>query len=321
MSEKIILVFPGQGSQRVGMGLDLYRNHHIAREVFEEVDNTLNFKLSKIIFEGPEEDLTFTPNTQPALMAVSVAIVRVIEHELKKKISDFSEIAMGHSLGEYLALCSLNSISLEDTTSLLKIRGDSMQNSVEDIETSMVAVIGLDIIEVERILLENEPAEDDICEIANDNCPGQVILSGTKKGVETIAKKLKENGAKSIINLKVSAPFHCSLMRNVSLIMQQNLEPIKFEKFSANFISNVTADFEENVDRIKELLIEQVYSRVRWRESVIKSTKDNLKKIVEIGSGRVLSKMNKRINKDLEITNISSFKEIDSFFETYKEIL
>jgi [acyl-carrier-protein] S-malonyltransferase len=196
-----------------------------------------------------------------------------------------------------------------------------MQNSVKDIETSMVAVIGLDVIEVEKFLLENRLPKNEVCEIANDNCPGQVILSGTKKGVEIISEILKDSGARSIINLKVSAPFHSSLMKNASLIMQESLEPIEFKKFATNFISNVTANFEGNLDRIKELLIKQVYSRVRWRESVIKSTEENLKDIVEIGSGKVLSGMNKRIRKDLEIKSISNLGEIDSFFKTYKEIV
>ena len=192
MSEKVIVVFPGQGSQTVGIGHQIYKNHKIAKEVFEEVDDTLNFKLSKLIFEGPIEELTLTKNAQPSLMAVSLAIVKVIEEETNKKISKFSEIIIGHSLGEYTALCSLNSINLKDTTSLLRTRGESMQNCVKNIETSMVAVIGLEITKIENIIKENDLPDGEVCEIANDNCPGQVILSGTKNGVQKITNLLRD---------------------------------------------------------------------------------------------------------------------------------
>ncbi len=320
MSKEIIIVFPGQGSQLVGMGLELYKNHHVAREVFEEVDETLDFKLSKIIFDGPEEQLTLTPNTQPALMAVSMALVRVIEYESKRKIFDFTETFLGHSLGEYSALCSLNVLNLRDTALILRKRGEAMQNSVAKMKTKMVAVIGLEIFQIEEIINENKLQSNEICEIANDNCPGQVILSGTDKGVEFIANLLKNNGARSLINLKVSAPFHCSLMKNASIIMKETLKNIEFNKLKSKFISNVTANFEDNPETIKELLIKQVFSRVRWRESIIRSTQ-NTKSIIEIGSGKILTGMNKRINKDLNLLNISNLGEIEIFFEKFKEIL
>ncbi len=320
MSKKIIIVFPGQGSQIVGMGSDFYNNYAVAREVFEEVDETLKMNLSKIILEGPEDDLTFTPNTQPALMTVSIAIVRVIESEIKKKIYELAEVIMGHSLGEYSALCSLNAINFSDTANLLKVRGNSMQKSIENIQTKMVAVIGLDIELIEQILQNVKLPKDEVCEIANDNCPGQVILSGTKVGIEKISDILKNKGARSIINLKVSAPFHCCLMKNASEKMEEALKPIKFMKLESKFISNVTSDFEDNTEKIKKLLVKQVYSRVRWRESIVKATK--LKNsIVEIGSGKVLTGLNKRINKENFSINISTIEEMDKFFLNLKKVL
>ncbi len=320
MSEKVIVVFPGQGSQTVGMGHQIYKNHKIAKEVFEEVDDTLNFKLSKLIFEGPIEELTLTKNAQPSLMAVSLAIVKVMEEETNKKISKFSEIIIGHSLGEYTALCSLNSINLKDTTSLLRTRGESMQNCVKNIETSMVAVIGLDITKIENIIKENDLPDGEVCEIANDNCPGQVILSGTKNGVEKITNLLRDSGARSLIDLKVSAPFHCSLMKDASLQMEQSLKSINLKNAESKFISNVTAEFETDPDKIKDLLVKQVSKRVRWRESIMKATKNN-NNIIEVGSGKVLTGMNKRINKNLITSNISDSDGINNFLENYKELL
>ena len=320
MLNKIIVVFPGQGSQIVGMGRDLFENHHVAREVFEEVDDTLNQKLSKITFNGPENELTLTENTQPAIMSVSMALVRVIEHESKKKIYEFSDTILGHSLGEYSALCSLNSLNLKDSTSLLRKRGKAMQDSVMNLKTKMVAVIGLDLKKVERIIEENNVGSNEICEIANDNCPGQVILSGTENGVTFISEILKDNGARSIVDLKVSAPFHCSLMDKASDMMKGYLNDITLKDLRSNFVSNVTAEFEKNSEKIKELLIKQVSSRVRWRESIIKST-NKINSIVEIGPGKILTGMSKRINKDYNLFSISNLEEINIFLKKFEEIL
>ena len=320
MQKKIVVIFPGQGSQIVGMGNDIYNNYKVAKDVFDEVDDSLNINLSKIIFEGPESELTHTPNTQPALMSVSIALVRIIEDKLKKKISQFSDIIFGHSLGEYSALCSLGAINIKETASLLRIRGKAMQNSIENIQTKMIAVIGLDISQIEEILEDKKLPENEVCEIANDNCPGQVILSGTKVGVEIISEELKKQGARSLIDLKVSAPFHCKLMQNASSIMKDSLESIKFNNLQTKFISNVTANFEDDLVFIKDLLVKQVCSRVRWRESVEKAAiKCNT--IVEIGSGKVLTGMNKRIKKDLDLFNISNSDDIDKFLNTYGDAL
>ena len=320
MLNKIIVVFPGQGSQIVGMGRDLFKNHHIAKQVFDEVDNTLNQKLSKIIFDGPENELTLTKNTQPAIMTVSMALVRVIEYESKKKIFEFSDTILGHSLGEYSALCSLNALSLKDTSLLLKKRGKAMQDSVKNLKTKMVAVIGLDINKVEKIIEENIIDTSEICEIANDNCPGQVILSGTEKGIILMSSILKDNGARSILDLKVSAPFHCSLMDKASNVMKDCLKKISLKELESHFISNVTANFEKNPKKIKELLIKQVSSRVRWRESIIKSTK-KINSIVEIGPGKILTGMSKRINRNYNLFSISNLDEVNTFLKKFEEIL
>ena len=320
MLSKIITVFPGQGSQIVGMGRDLFENHPVAREVFEEVDDTLNQKLSKIIFNGPENELTLTENTQPAIMSVSMALVKIIEYESKKKIYEFSDTILGHSVGEYSALCSLNALNLKDATSLLRKRGKAMQDSVINLKTKMVAVIGLDIKKVEKIIEENKVGPKELCEIANDNCPGQVILSGTENGVTFISDILKDNGARGILDLKVSAPFHCSLMDKASDMMKGYLNDIALKDLRSNFISNVTAEFEKNSKKIKELLIKQVSSRVRWRESIIKSTK-KVNSIVEIGPGKILTGMNKRIKRDYDLSSVSNLDDIKKFLEKFKDIL
>ncbi len=316
MSKKIALVFPGQGSQNIGMGSDVVNDFKEAREVFEEVNDTLKFNLSKIIFDGPEDKLTNTANTQPALMTVSMAILRVIEKELKKKVFQFSDIVLGHSLGEYSALCSSDVISLKDTALLLRIRGKAMQDSVKGIDTKMTAVIGFDVFQVENIMNELKLPPNEVCEIANDNCPGQVILSGTKEGVEFVSEKLKNEGVKALIDLKVSAPFHCKLMEKASIIMKESLKSVKFGFLKTNFISNVTADYVEDSKLLKELLIKQVCSRVRWRES-IKKTSEKCDTIIEIGSGKVLTGMNKRINRDLNLFNISSSEDIGNFLNSF----
>ena len=315
------LIFPGQGSQTVGMGLDLYQNHKKAKEVFDEVDDTLDFKLSKIIFEGPDESLKLTENTQPAIMATSLAVIKVIEDELKKNIKSFSEIVLGHSLGEYSALCSINSLTISQTAKILQLRGRAMQKSVGGIETKMVAVIGLDIENIENELKKFTIKENEVCEIANDNCPGQIILSGTREAIENFSEVLKKNGARSVIDLNVSAPFHCSLMNEASKIMEEVLEGTYLKNLDVKFISNVTANFESDTKRIKGLLIDQISSRVRWRESILLANKTGLNTFLEIGNGKVLSGMNKRISKNISSQNLLDMKSIEQFLNLNKDIL
>ena len=321
MSKPLVLVFPGQGSQILGMGQDLYKEHKVGKNVFDEVDESLNQKLSKIIFSGSESQLRLTSNTQPALMAVSLAIIRIIEFELKKKISDFVEIVLGHSLGEYSSLCSIGSITLRDASILLRKRGNAMQNSVKNINTKMSAVLGLEIDQVEEVLGSIDFKKNDLCEIANDNCPGQIIISGTESGVNEASIKLKDIGARSIIDLNVSAPFHCSLMNQASIELKDSIESTNFMKLSTKFISNVSANFEDDPEKIKELLIKQVFCRVRWRESILKVKNFGINKIIEIGAGKVLSGINKRMRLDISLENVSNLEEIDKFMENNKEIL
>ena len=315
------LIFPGQGSQTVGMGLDLYQNHKRAREVFDEVDEALNFRLSKIIFEGPDELLKLTVNTQPAIMATSLAVVKVLEDELKKDISSFSEVVLGHSLGEYSALCSINSISISETAKILQLRGKAMQESVGGIETKMVAVIGLDIVNLETELRKFALKKNEVCEIANDNCPGQIILSGTKNAIEEFSTILKKIGARSVIDLNVSAPFHCSLMNEASTIMKKVLEVTDLKNLNTKFISNVNAKFENDTNKIKSLLIDQISSRVRWRESILLAENTGPKVFVEVGNGKVLSGMNKRISKNISSQNLADMKDIGQFIDSNKDIL
>ena len=317
---KISVIFPGQGSQVVGMGLELYENHPKAKEVFNTVDEALGQNLSKIIFYGDEEQLKLTSNTQPALMAVSIALVKVLENELGKKLTEFTEIVLGHSLGEYTSLCSIDSLDISSAAQLLRIRGDAMQNSVKNIETRMVAVIGLEL-EIIEDLLRKTKEKDFLCEIANDNCPGQVILSGYKESVDKFSETLKSSGARSVIDLQVSAPFHCSLMKPAAEVMSKAFQDISIKKPIVKFVNNVSADFVDEPDEIKKKLIEQVYKRVRWRESIMKVSKSKIDKIIEIGSGKVLTGLNRRMGINQNFFNLSSISDIENFIKLHGESL
>jgi [acyl-carrier-protein] S-malonyltransferase len=251
-------------------------------------------------------------------MGVSIALIRILESKLKKKITDFVGVVLGHSLGEYSSLCCAESIDLESTAKILRIRGEAMQNAVSGIKTRMIAVIGLSLDIIEQEIEKLNKTGDQKCEIANDNCPGQVILSGTEDGVNFIEEKLKLAGARSIIDLKVSAPFHCSLMKPASIIMSEALNKIEIKKPKTQFINNFSAQFIDEPPEIRKMLIKQVNNRVRWRESMMKISKlDHLKTVIEIGSGNVLTGLNKRIKINQTYFNISTLKDIEEFVSKY----
>ncbi|MBI1274891.1 ACP S-malonyltransferase [bacterium] len=312
----LALTFPGQGSQAVGMGKAFAESYAEARHVFEEADDAIGFKLSKIIFEGPESDLTLTVNTQPAIMTTSVAILRVIEKQLGLTAAKAAYVA-GHSLGEYSALCAAGSFTLADAARLLKLRGLAMQEAVPVGEGAMAAILGLEIDEIKSIT--DACASTDTCQIANDNCPGQVVISGAKRAIERAVDMAKERGAKRSVLLAVSAPFHCSLMFSAQQKMQQALEATTINKPVVPLIANVTAEEAEQPDVIRRLLIEQVTGMVRWRESVNYMVDNGVKTLVEIGHGNVLTGLTKRINREVRAISVSSPADLEALEKLLNE--
>ena len=300
------ILFPGQGSQYVGMGLDFYEKFDLVKKNFESVDKTLGFSLSSLILKGPEEKLKLTQNTQPAIMTVGVSIFNVLNKYYDFNLSE-SKFFAGHSLGEYTALVCSGSLSIEKAAYLLNERGKAMQDSVPLGQGAMLAVLGLQLDEVEKEI--NLLSKEEVCEIANDNSNTQVVVSGTKNIINMLSENLKKKKKKGII-LPVSAPFHCSLMKKASVSMKDKIESTVFSKLSTSIISNVTAKEENDVNRIKSLLIEQIISRVRWRESVNYMISQGVKEFLEIGPGKVLSGLVKKINKDVKVTNINSIEDI-----------
>ena len=289
------LLFPGQGSQVVGMGSEFFSKFEIVKKIFDQADNKLNYRISKLILEGPENELQLTENTQPAILTVSYSIFKVIKEEFDFKIDNFKFFA-GHSLGEYSALVCADSLKFEDALYLLNERGKAMQQAVPVGKGSMIAVLGAKIEELNDLLKLNNQKEG-VCEIANDNANGQVILSGDKDTVEFFQNILKQKKIKSI-PLKVSAPFHCSLMKPAAESMEEKINNINFTKPSFEILNNVTANSVSDPVNIKKLLIEQIYSTVKWRESIIKMLEKGTKNFIEIGPGKALSGMVKRTIKD-----------------------
>ena len=277
-----IFVFPGQGAQAVGMGHELYETNAAARAVFDEVDDALNQKLSDIIFNGPMEELTLTANVQPAIMATSIAMLRASNEKLPEYVA-------GHSLGEYTALCAAGALSLADTAKLLRARGDAMQNAVPVGQGLTAVVLGLDIDVVRDICAKTD------CDVANDNCPGQVVISGAKEVVEETMEKLKDAGAKRAMPLALSAPVHCRIQSPAADAMRDILSHTEIHTPNAVFISNKTADAMTNPDEIKEELVYQMTHGVRWRESVLKMHELGIRDMVEIGPGNVLTGLAARI--------------------------
>ncbi len=309
------LLFPGQGSQIVGMGSEFYSNFKIVKKIFEEADEKLNFSLSKIILEGPEEKLQLTQNTQPAILTVSYSIFKILKDEFDFKIDLFKYFA-GHSLGEYSSLVCSESLTFDDALYLLHERGKAMQDAVPIGKGSMLAVIGANI-EAVNDLLNLVKDKKGVCEIANDNADGQVIISGNKEKVASLQKILKEKKIKSI-PLKVSAPFHCSLMNSAADKMREKIKNINFNVPLNNIVSNVTARPEKNPETIKKLLIDQIFSTVKWRESIINIHKENVSNYVEIGPGKVLTGMVKRTLKNVNCFSINSITDIKNLKNEFK---
>ena len=308
-------VFPGQGSQAVGMGKELADAFPEARLVFEEVDETLKQNLSKVMFEGPDDQLRLTANAQPALMAMSVAIVRILEKEGNVTLPDMASFVAGHSLGEYSALAAAGALSLADTASLLKLRGTTMQLAVPVGEGAMAALMGPTVEETEEIAAAAVEAgtEDEVCDVANDNAPGQVVVSGSTTAVERAVEIGAERGAKRSVMLPVSAPFHCALMQPAADAIEKALAETTIALPSVPIIANVSADEVRDPETIRTNLVSQVTARVRWRESVVCLKQKGVDKLVEAGPGKVLSGLARRIDRELSSTSIQGYEDIEAF--------
>ena len=301
------VIFPGQGSQIVGMGKEFHDNFDLVKNLFKEADDTLNFSISKLILNGPKEELDLTANTQPAIFLISYSIYNVVKKEFNIDLSKAKYFA-GHSLGEYSALSCAGYLNFSDTLKILRIRGDAMQNSVPKGEGGMVAVLGSTVETIEKILRDNE--QNLSVQIANDNSEGQIVVSGKINYLDKLISILKENNIKSI-KLPVSAPFHCSLMNKATNIMSDELNKLNFIEGENKLISNVTANEISNTAELKELLVKQIENRVRWRESVINMIDSDVNHFVEIGPGKVLSGLVKRISKEVKIDTINNRGDIE----------
>lgn len=304
------LIFPGQGSQAVGMGRALAESFPVAREVFEEVDDALGQKLSRLMWDGSMEALTLTANTQPALMAHSIAALRVLEKEAGLDVENCM-FAAGHSLGEYSALCAARALTLAETARLLRIRGEAMQAAVAPGEGAMAALLGADIEGAEKAIAA-APGEG-VCEIANDNAPGQIVISGAKARVEAVCEKAKGFGAKMAKLLPVSAPFHSSLMAPAAERMEEALAGARIAPPVTPLVANVTAKETSSPDEIRALLVRQVTGRVRWTESVSYMAGQGVDKFVEIGTGKVLAGLVKRTAKDASIISVGEPADVEAF--------
>ena len=302
------VIFPGQGSQIVGMGKEFHDKFDLVKNLFKEADDTLNFPISKLILEGPKEELDLTANTQPAIFLISYSIFSIVTKEFNIDLNKAKYFA-GHSLGEYSALSSAGYLSFSDTLKILRIRGDAMQNSVPKGEGGMVAVLGSTIEVIEDILQHNQ--QKFTVQIANDNSEGQMVLSGKNEDLDNLILSLKEKSIKNI-KLPVSAPFHCSLMSKATKTMTEELNKLDFKQSKNKLISNVTAKEIENTNELKNLLIRQIENRVRWRESVINMIKNGINHFIEIGPGKVLSGLVKRINREVKIESINNLKDIEN---------
>ncbi len=308
------LVFPGQGSQAVGMGKELAEAYPVAAEVFEAVDAALGEKLSTLMFEGPEDELTLTRNAQPALMAVSIAVLRVLKSESGKSIAQLCDAVAGHSLGEYSALCAANALDLDVTARLLRLRGDSMQQAVPVGQGAMAALIGVDLETAQAIA--DQASQGEVCDVANDNADGQIVLSGASAAIDRVVEIAPGLGAKRALRLTVSAPFHCKMMAPAADVMADALSAVDLRAPNVPLFANVTAKPTSDRDVIRRQLVEQVTGRVRWRESVLEMSAQGLTSVTEIGSGKVLTGLARRIDKSLQAGAINGPADVDAFLAT-----
>lgn len=311
---KRALVFPGQGSQSIGMGKALADAFLEAKEVFQEVDDALSQKLSHLMFEGLADDLKLTENAQPALMAVSMAVMRVLAKQGGFSLPEAASFVAGHSLGEYSALCAAGTFTLADTARLLKKRGLAMQQAVPVGVGTMAALIGLDLSVAQEIA--SAASQNEVCAAANDNAPGQIVVSGHVAAVERAITIAAERGYKRSIKLPVSAPFHCTLMRPAADVMRKALSEVHMHSPSVPLIANVTAESVSNAETIRELLVEQVTSAVRWRESVLYMKEQGVEQLIECGAGTVLAGLTKRIDKDVLAISLQTPQDIENFLKT-----
>jgi [acyl-carrier-protein] S-malonyltransferase len=309
-------IFPGQGSQAVGMGKALADTFAAAREVFQEVDDALNQKLSRLMWEGPESDLVLTENAQPAIMAASLAIMRILEREAGFSLAKHARLVAGHSLGEYTALCAAGAFTLADTARLLKARGQAMQTAVPVGQGGMSALLGAEIDQAEELAKECAAATGGVCVVANDNAPGQVVISGTKAAIDKAPEIAKAKGIKRAMALNVSAPFHCPLMQPAADKMREALAAVTIRPLAVPLIANVTAAETSEPETIRRLLVEQVTGRVRWRESVLAFRALGVETTVEAGGAKVLTGMVKRTDKDLQTMTLDTPADIEAFVKT-----
>jgi [acyl-carrier-protein] S-malonyltransferase len=305
-------LFPGQGSQKVGMGKELADAFASAREVFQEIDDALSQKLSRLMWEGPESDLTLTENAQPAIMAASIAVVRILEKEMGLDVAKHAYLVAGHSLGEYSALCAAGAFSLADTARLLKTRGQAMQSAVPVGEGGMTALIGADIEQAEEVAKEAS-APGGVCVVANDNAPGQVVISGTLDALARAGEIAKAKGIKRAMPLSVSAPFHSPLMQPAADRMAEELAKVTIRPLVVPVLANVTAKEANNPDHVRDLLVQQITARVRWRESVLALRGLTVDTTVEFGGGKVLTGMVKRIDPELKMITLDTPSDLEAF--------
>ncbi|MGI9492301.1 MAG: ACP S-malonyltransferase [Geminicoccaceae bacterium] len=304
-------LFPGQGSQAVGMGSALYDAVPSARAVFDEVDEALGNKLTKIMFEGPDDQLRLTENAQPALMATSLAVVKALETKSGRPLGDMGSYVAGHSLGEYSALAAVGALSIADAARLLRLRGQSMQDAVPVGEGAMAAILGLDLQDVEAVAAEARG--DQVCDVANDNAPGQIVVSGDKSAIERAVEIAKAKGAKRSLLLPVSAPFHCALMEPAADAVKHALDDITFNVPSLPVVTNVSAAPESDSDVLKRSLVAQVTAKVRWRESLKTMSELGVTEALELGAGRVLGGLVKRTVKDMKPHALGTPDDIETY--------